>query len=318
MKTGLSRFLQHRINLALYLTLGWSFTRIFIFILGYIYYFFQRGERARIETSLEEAIGRSNPSADLAQLTNDVFSGIMSHYYEKLYMAFEEPARAKAFLSACVDSGQLDKIREAMAGGKGVILVTGHYGAIEYIPVLMAANGLPVSMIAKFKTEHLKRQAFSRAADYGITLIDAEGRGGVLRCAIEELRKNRIVVTQCDEISEWKPSPHEAMTFLGKRTGADRTITLIQKRTEAAVVFGVLYRKSLKSYKLIVKNYDEMKIMMADTEALSQGTTVLKCLENYIYRYPAQWYEWKKYPEIGEPAITGCRAMPVSLVAAPA
>ncbi len=310
MNAGLSHFLQSRFNLFIYLLFGWTISRFIISFLVQFYYFLNKDEKRNIEAALDEALQGKHTAINSDKLKRDVFKGISSHYYEKLYMAFESSMKTRAFLENSIDSSGIQKVRNALAGGKGVILVTGHYGAIEYIPVLMAIHGLPVSMIAKFKTQTLKNQALYMAREYGGTIIDASEKGNIIRLAIDELRKNRVIVTQCDEISEWRPSPYEPMTFLGKRTGADRTLTLLQKRTDAAVVFGVLQRESLHSYKLIVHDLDEMREMISNTQGLSHGAIVLKCLESYIYRDPAQWYEWKKYPQIGGEASAGFEIRP--------
>jgi len=314
MKAGLSNFLQSRFNLSLYLLFGWTVSRFIISFLVALYYFLNREEKKNIHAALDEALQGRHASLNSDKLKQDVFRGISSHYYEKLYMAFESPMKSRAFLESKIDPSGIQKVRNALSQGKGVILVTGHYGAIEYIPVLMAIHGLPVSMIAKFKTQALKKRAICMAGEYGGTIIDASEKGNIIRVAIDELKKNRVIVTQCDEISEWRPSPYEAMTFLGKRTGADRTLTLLQKRTDAAIVFGVLQRESLDSYKLIVHDLDEMREMISDPQGLSHGAVVLKCLESYIYRDPAQWYEWKKYPQISGGAYAELEIRPAALL----
>jgi len=48
------------------------------------------------------------------------------------------------------------------------------------------------------------------------------------------------------------------MLFLGKTIGVDKTINLIQRRTKAEVVFGVLHRFSLRKYRLIIESCEDM------------------------------------------------------------
>ena len=193
-------------------------------------------------------------------------------------------------------------------------MVTGHYGAIEYIPTLLAVNNFAISMIAKFKTEQLKKKVFSQAKRYNIRLIDGEKTGNVIRTAMRELKENRILVTECDEIEEWRPSGKEKTSFLGKETALDRTINVIQKRTGAEIVFGVIHRYNMNKYKLIMYNYEDMLQFVQDLAPASVGETVLKFLERYIYSNPEQWYQWKNYGEIGMPPIAGTKTVkPASL-----
>ena len=45
MKIKLSPFLQAKVNVFLYLRFGWGVARFYIFILGKLYYFFNRKEK---------------------------------------------------------------------------------------------------------------------------------------------------------------------------------------------------------------------------------------------------------------------------------
>ena len=97
-----------------------------------------------------------------------VFKGILSHYYEKLYIAFENKDKAVDFLSRNIASRDISVIERSLDRGNGVILITGHYGAIEFIPTLLAVKNVKISMIAKFKTEQLRKKIFNQAQKYNI------------------------------------------------------------------------------------------------------------------------------------------------------
>ena len=144
----------------------------------------------------------------------------------------------------------------------------------------------------------MKKKLYSQAKKYNIRLIDAENAGNVVKSAMKELRENRILVTQCDEIEEWRPSSKKRMSFLGRVTFVDRTINIIQKRAGAEIVFGIIHRYSLSKYELIIYAYEDMLQLLDRSSTSSVGETVLKFLEGYIYANPEQWYQWKKYLEI--------------------
>jgi len=295
----LSSFLQWKLNIFFYLTLGWNMTRVLVFSLGKIYFFFNREEKNRIVNAVFEVVSRRKSNRNCRLVVKNVFKGILAHYYEKMFIAFEDPERATRFLRKSIQSRSLSVLNRKLAKGNGVIMVTGHYGAIEYVPTLLAVNGYPVSMIARFNSKQLKEKAYSQAVKYDIKLIDAAETGGVIASAVRELRKNRIVITECDEIKQWKPSKSKSISFLGKTTGLDRTINVIHKRTHAKVVFGVIHRYSLKDYELIMYSYEGILRMMENATLPSVGETVLKFLEQCIYANPEQWYQWKNYSNIG-------------------
>lgn len=299
----LSPLLQSKFNIFIYLTLGWGLAKFYISFLGKLYYFFNKKEKEIINNAIADVAGRIRREIDLKEVIGSVFQGIFSHYYEKMFIAFEDKDKAARFLNDNISKGDLVIIRNSLSKEKGVIVITGHYGAIEYIPTLLAVNGFDISMIAKFKTGQLKKKVFSQAEKYRIRLIDADNTGNVLNTAIKELKENRVLVTQCDEIEEWRPSEKERTFFLGQLTGLDRTINIIHKRTGAEVIFGVIHRYSLSEYRLIVHSYEDMVKMLDGIPLSTVGETVLKVLEQYIYRYPEQWYQWIKYPDIRNRSI---------------
>ena len=299
MHISLSKFFQLRFNVFLYLTFGWHIAKIYIFLFGRLYFFLNSRENRCIKNAISEVIGYRDREANIRVIMKKALDGILSHYYEKLFIAFEEPEKATKFLKNNIISDDLIVLYQNLLKGNGVIVVTGHYGAIEYIPTLLAVNNFTTSMIAKFKTEQLRKKVFSQAKKYNIRLIDAEKTGNVIRAAIKELKENRILITECDEIEEWRASVKEETSFLGKKTGLDRTINVIQKRTGAEVVFAIIHRYSLSRYKLIMYTYEDMlKMLYGISSSLSVGEAALKFLEQFIYYHPEQWYQWKKYIEI--------------------
>ena len=79
--------------------------------------------------------------------------------------------------------------------------------------------------------------------------------------------------------------------------GVDKTINLIHRRTGAAIIFGILHRYSLRNYKFIIENYQDM-ILRLDKTPFSIGEVVLKSFEKYIYSNPEEWYQWKNYAQM--------------------
>jgi KDO2-lipid IV(A) lauroyltransferase len=308
MKKKLSPFLQSKFNIFIYLSFGWVLARFYIFLLGKLYFFFNKQEKEIIANAVVDVMGGVRQSGSIEEIVRKAFHGIFCHYYEKLFIAFEDKDKATEFLNDHILSDDLSVLSRSLLRGKGVIVITGHYGAIEFIPTLLAVNGFDVSMIAKFKTERLKKQVFSQAQKYNIRLIDAEKKGSILKKAIKELNENRVLVTQCDEIDEWRPSEKKRTSFLGRVTGLDRTINVIQKRTGAEVVFGVIHRYNLSKYKLIMYSYEDMLKMLEGVPVSTVGETVLKVLEQFILYHPEQWYQWKKYPQIKTKSIAVTKA----------
>jgi len=139
----------------------------------------------------------------------------------------------------------------------------------------------------------------------------------VLKTAVKELKSNRILVTECDEMEEWRPSPDRFISFLGRSTGLDRTINVLHRRTGAEAVFAVIHRHSLNKYSFIAHPLNGQRAPeTSKARYRCVGSEVLKTLEWYILRFPEQWYQWKNYFSIGERISES--EMPVTAGKAPA
>jgi KDO2-lipid IV(A) lauroyltransferase len=294
MRLKLSAFLQLKFNLAIYRRLGWRNAFLYMLILGKIYFTLNEKERRKIELALDTLFEDQTTDHDRSLMKREVFQGILAHYYEKLFNIYSNVSELKTFFRNNIESKYFHKLDAALNRGKGVMFVTAHYGGIEYIPIFLGAHNYPVSVIAKFATKHLKEASIEQIKDFGINVIDVSESNGTFSAIIQELKSNRIVFTECDEIEEWRPSSKERMSFLGKIIGVDRTINLIQKRTGAEVLFGLLHRINLHKYKFIMETREDMQSLNGNTSA-SIGELILKTLEQYILTYPEEWYQWKNY-----------------------
>ena len=295
MGVKLSSFLQWRINIYIYRILGWKITRFYLSLLGRLYFFIQAKEKRLVKRGIESVFSGQDGAREVKDIRRDVFRGIISHYYEKLFNAYTSAEELEAYLRKQVLNGDMTAIREGLARGKGVLLVTGHFGGVEFIPGLLASQGLPVSIVARFSSDHLREISLEKAEKFRTTIIDGDRSPNVMREILKQLRTNRIVVTQCDEIDEWRPSRRDRAFFLRKRISLDKTIPALMKRGGAAIVFGVIHRTATDQYEFMTDSWEEMERLPGAYGNRSPGAVVLNRLERYIYRYPEEWYQWKKF-----------------------
>ena len=298
MKLNLSSFLQWRFNIYLYNKLGWRICFYYIIILASLYFFFKRNEKDKIRKSLETVFKTRKDRTEIRSIAWNVFRGIIFHYYEKLFNAYSSVETLKSFLKTHVKSQSMGIIEKALSEEKGVLLITGHLGGVEFLPTYLGSNHYPVSIVVRFKSSHLRNMSLQKAPQYSARIIDVDNTPNVMKAICESLKENRIVIIQCDEIEEWKPSRHEKVSFLGKSTFLDRTMNILAKRGSAPVVFGMMHRKHNHHYEFIATSSENIEKRFPYAAAMSVGELALKYFEQYIYTYPEEWYEWKKYPEI--------------------
>jgi lauroyl/myristoyl acyltransferase len=177
--------------------------------------------------------------------------------------------------------------------GKGVILVTGHFGAVEFLPGALALNGYPTSMICRFQTTRLRESMGQRAEAVGLHLIDAD-EGNIILSAMKALKAGRILITECDEFDEWRPDPHRDSYFLNCRLPSDRTLELLRKRSGAQVITALVQRQGNKRYTC---NLTPVGNGASPTHPPIHEQC-LSVLERTVEDFPEQWYQWKKFGKL--------------------
>ncbi len=296
MKLNLSSFLQCNFNIYMCKKIGWRITFFYIAFLGRLYFFFNRKEKRKIKNAVKTVFADTKSKPEIKLITRNIFRGIFSHYYEKFFNAYSSPETLRAFVKTHMESTGIAAIKKGLSRGRGVLLITGHVGGIELIPAFLGSNNCPVTIVARFSSSSLRKACIQQAGNFSTRVIDADNTPNVMKALFNNLKENRVVVTQCDEIDEWRPSKNNRISFLGKEIKLDRTMNIISKRVGASIVFGIMHRDYNHQYKFIATSIEEIKKQFNQLTDASVGEIVLKYLEQYIYNHPECWYQWKKYP----------------------
>jgi lauroyl/myristoyl acyltransferase len=289
---NISRFFQSAPNVFLFKHAPvWVCTR-YLEMLGKLYYMANRSERTLIENNILAVFRTGNDAKSIVQR---VFKGIFFHYSEKLIMAHRNYAILKRELRDAMEYTGLRHLDEALERG-GVVLVTGHFGGVEFLPLALALRKYPVTMIVAFQTERLRETLMKRAAEVNVELIDGHCEQ-VMFQAIQALKRGRILLTECDEVDAWKPKGNRTIQAFGGKVFLDRSLEVLCHRTGSTALGSFMVRTE-KGYRLTI-------VPIADTESAGEGdmaAAILRTFEQFVMMFPDQWYQWKKFhkmrPEI--------------------
>lgn len=285
---NLSKFCQARMNVFLFRFLPFRVSKWYLAFVGKIYYLFKRREKKLIQRTIRHVFGGDLDPPSLKTLIKKTFRGIIDHYHEKLFVAYSNFPRLLKFLKTRIHLNGEGELQNCLIQGRGMILVTGHYGAVEFLPGALAVRGYPVTMICRFQTNSLRESLKQRAEAVGLQLVDSD-EGSVFLAAVKALKSGRIVITECDEFDEWRPSKGHEVTFLNCHLEGDRTLETLRKRSGAAVATALMQREGGKRYSL---NFTP--VFTDPSSAELAGKACLGVLETAIQATPAQWYQWKK------------------------
>ena len=198
--------------------------------------------------------------------------------------------------------GAFRHIDEALAPGKGVILVSFHFGAWD-VAAVMVRSHVPIDIIVEsFEDPRMDKLVMEQRGKLGLGIIRIEKTP---RRILRALQENRVVAVAVD-----KPLPvgqGVPVTFFGKTCYVPGGIAQLALKSGAAVLPGYCrYDKNYSSTYYI----GAMSPIFPENTGDKQADTVrlmqrmFDAMEEVIRQYPDQWEMFRRFwPEDGEPAL---------------
>jgi Kdo2-lipid IVA lauroyltransferase/acyltransferase len=288
---NLSKFCQMHFSRYLAQKAPLRFSQLYLTCLGKLYFLTHSHEQELIRQTIRQVFTDRLEQPAVRQLIRRTFSGILTHYQEKLFLAYASEAKVKNYLAQRLQLRGTEELQQAIAVGRGVILVTGHFGAVEFLPGALGLHGYPAAIIVRPQTKELAVSLAQRAALINLTLIFPEN-GKVLPAALKALREGRILITEADEFEMWRPSQTDTVNFLGFQLPADRTLEVLQKRSGSPILTALVHRERQRHYTLNISP------AFPSAPPQAAGKQCLQVLEKAIFAAPEQWYQWKEFGKV--------------------
>lgn len=291
MKEGnLSRFLQCNFFLIFLKLAPWKISFHFLRLLTTLYFLTNRKTREIIRKNIDEVFAENWSQKEIDRVFRSTLRGIFHHYFEKLFLACCADGQWKTYFLERIRISGKRLLDQRLTEKKGLILVSPHFGALEFMPGFLTLLGYQIAIVAKFKTERLKKRCEEKASRVGATIIDAN-RKSSFALAFSALKEGRILITQCDEVECWKTDAGESIPLFGTSFRVDRTLPILQKRSGSPVVFGYVRREGKGDYTAQIDD-----VCGPDgTGPRNLAETILGKLEKLVYTHPDQWYIWKSF-----------------------
>jgi lauroyl/myristoyl acyltransferase len=285
-QNDLSRFLQMPVNAYLADLMPLAVFRRLIHCQGFLYYGIHCREAANIAESVKHNLAK-HPKSYVGWMKLKAFIGIFDHYCEKLVNAHRSMPRVVDYFEKKIDmpdNSWLDQIR---ASGRGALFITGHFGAVEYLPLFLAVKGYRPSIVVRFKTAKLRKVLYEKSLRVDLELIDAD-KPHVAYQALDAVKRGRLLITLCDEFKHWRPSRNDTICIFGRSAPRDRTLDVLYRRTRSPACFGLMQRQEGR-FGLKVHPLSD------GSQTISLTDAAWEVLSAYISRCPDQWYQWKEF-----------------------
>ena len=195
------------------------------------------------------------------------------------YLSLFSP-RPRAFRLEDHDLCGWQHFGEALANGRGCLLVSPHLGDINYYAELFVASGLPVNvLVEELRPPALSKLVIELRARRGVKVI--VGGRGALRDIYRALDRNEIVaiISDRDVIGDGEP-----VRFFGRPTTMPGYAFTIASRRKTPVVFGTAVR--LDSGRIVA---DVRPPFAPSSDVRSEVQRMAGVFEEFIRRWPDQW-----------------------------
>lgn len=190
-----------------------------------------------------------------------------------------------------------EHVQEALAHGKGAIILTAHFGNWELLAASISATVAPLTPIVRqLRSPRLNAIVSNYRQKAGYATIDRDtGIRHALRC----LKRNQLLGIVADVDTAVNGV---FVDFFGRHAHTPYSPVAIAQKTGAAILPAFIIRQADGSHRAIIQPPMPLKLTHAKQKDLVRNTQEFtKIIESYIRRYPAQWIwmhqRWKTQPQ---------------------
>ncbi|MFA6599722.1 MAG: ELM1/GtrOC1 family putative glycosyltransferase [Candidatus Omnitrophota bacterium] len=209
------------------------------------------------------------------------------------------PATTRALLERNIRICGFERFSEAFAAGRGVVLMTAHFGNWELLQTVSGLLGKPVHVLNR-------PQKFERMNEYLNRLREthgsvAIGRGIGIRDLLRALKRNQLIGILGDQ--DAGKTGGLILPFLGRKTTIPTGAFELAARTGAPVLPAFMIRREGMNHEIVVEQPILVKSGEEEAGAIQEAVgRYVGLLEGVIRRFPEQWlwatkrwkYSWTK------------------------
>ncbi|MDD5561321.1 MAG: lysophospholipid acyltransferase family protein [Candidatus Omnitrophica bacterium] len=255
-------------------------------LLADLHYLFAFRDRRLVKANLK-IIFPEKENRLLRKTSRMVFRNFAKYLVD--FFRFEKLNRS--YIDKNIKLKNLHYFDQALASGKGVIVLTAHLGNWELGGVVLAQLGYPFWAVAlSHKNTKVNGFFVAQRARKGVNVI---AMGKAIRSCISEIRNNHMVALVGDRDFTEKGI---VIDFFNKPTHFPEGPAALSLMTGAAIVPGFMLRNPDDSFTLSIEKPVEFKPTGDKGKDLVNLVKAYKeIFEDYIRSYPDQWYVFRRF-----------------------
>jgi len=228
---------------------------------------------------------------------NRIYRKVFLHFGQMLFEIPHIIRLNKGNLDKFVCFKNEDSLLKAIENGRGVFLLTGHFGNWELMSAAISLRFGGLSIVARpFDFEPLDRLMSNLRTRFGTELIPKQRS---MRKLMRAIRQNKMVGILLDQNVDWYDGVF--INFLGRRACTNKGLALMALKTGAPVIPVLSVRQKDGRYCIVFEDEVRLKRSGDKTRDVEENTALFTgAIEDYIRQYPDHWFwfhmRWKTRP----------------------
>lgn len=261
--------------------------------LGRLFFTVDRKHRRIALDNLQRSLGR--------EFTEEQIHGIAGQVFENLFhIVFETGWSQNLTDEAIADHFTihgLEDYEKTIGKGKGVLLLTAHFGNWELLPIIGHMQSIPVRVVYRpLDTPFLDRFLKESRSRFGGKPIPT--RRGAMRQIYKLLKRGYPVVMLMDQNVDWYEGVF--VDFFGHRACTNTGMALLALKTGAPVLPLFLIRAGKGFHAVVGPELTTIRTGDAKKDVERNTQMYNRVIEIYAKRFPDQWFwvhqRWKTRP----------------------
>jgi KDO2-lipid IV(A) lauroyltransferase len=273
-----------------------SIQKFFSVVVGDLFYLMMRKTRAHVRKNIEGVSRGRWLKERVKVLTRKTFQNYGQYLLDYMVMHRLRPSNKDQWVEEEVGG---DYMMEALHAGKGAICITPHLGNWEIGGLLFSFKGGKLNVLTLDERDvdtRSFREEMRRRRGIKILYINPKDDSPMaILDAVKALRRNEIVAMLGDRIESQKTMFFD---FFGRKMAFPIGVAILAMATEAPVlpVFVVMERN--RKYRGIIEPpiyFNSCSREDRETIIREGMERLIKKFEEYIEKYPDQWYNFYSY-----------------------
>ena len=260
---------------------GLNLSRKFSTILALIFFYIIPIRKQTVFENLRKAFPEFDEEK-IKEVAFNCYRSVLISFFEILYM--QKMSRSEIINMLNIENADL--IIKNHQYGKGVILLSAHFGNWELIATSVSARiNIPFHVVVKHQSNpYVDRKINSIRIRWGNEIVPL---GISIRNIYKELKNKNLVAMVADQRG---PADGLRIKFFGLDTAVYTGPAMLAIKTGTPLIYGITIRQPDYSYKVVLEKIDVESLPDNEDEKVKEVSQRLASfLEKYVRQYPEQW-----------------------------